>query len=65
LHIQDAFNVLCPPSSMAVALQADKPEDAATLTQLRDKLGEFFTAHLAGDREQAKRILDGDQDLST
>jgi hypothetical protein len=57
--------VLCPQSGMVVSLRTDQPEDAALMTQLREKLGDFFAGHLAGDRDQAKRILEGDQDMST
>jgi transcription initiation factor TFIID subunit 6 len=55
--LQNAFNVLAPPSSMPVPLQVDQAADAPILGGLRETIGDFFAERLMGDREQAKAIL--------
>jgi hypothetical protein len=48
---------------MAIPLQTDKTADVPIIDELREKLGDFFAEQLLGDREQARTILAGDQEI--
>jgi len=60
--VMAAFRVLHPASSMAVALDSNKQDDAAVVMQLRGMLGDFFAERLVRDGAWARGVLAGAQE---
>ena len=56
---QDAFKVLQPPSEEPKPLDEEAPDDSATISRMRETLGDFFTESLMGDGGRARALLSG------